>query len=423
MAGSHRRAVVIRADMDASIIQQTDPSRLGLDPDRLHRIDDMMERYVTEGKTAGLLTLVSRNGENAHLASHGYMDLAAQTPMSTDTIFRIYSMTKPITSVALMTLLEAGKFQLDDAAHRWIPALGTLRVYRPGGELEPLESDITIRQLLTHTAGFTYGFEPDTSPVDKMYIEKWPGFNSEKTLSELLADLFELPLVTQPGSRWHYSIATDICGYLVELMSDMPLGDYLQKTIFSPLGMTDTAFEVPTDKLTRFATLYGWTQENPLAIIEEPRSSPFIPPARRNLVPLQSGGAGLVSTAGDYWRFAQMMLSGGEFGGRRILGRKTAEWMTMNHLPGDLLPLSFNGVVPDRSNAYGFGLGYCVNIDAAGAGTLGSLGDFGWGGLADTYCWVDPKEQLVGILMQQYSPSLTHPGRRDFRNLVYQALT
>ncbi len=140
-------------------------------------------------------------------------------------------------------------------------------------------------------------------------------------------------------------------------------------------------------------------------------------------MPLQSGGAGLVSTAGDYWRFAQMMLSGGEIGGRRILGRKTVEWMTMNHLPGDLLPMSFNGVVPDRSNAYGFGLGYCVNIDAVGAGTLGSMGDFGWGGLADTYCWVDPKEQLVGILMQQYSPSLTHPGRRDFRNLVYQALT
>jgi CubicO group peptidase (beta-lactamase class C family) len=332
-------------------------------------------------------------------------------------------MTKPITSVALMTLLEAGKFQLDDAAHRWIPALGTLKVYRPGGELEPLESDITIRQLLTHTAGFSYGFEPDTSPVDKMYVEKWPGFNSEKTLSESLADLFELPLIAQPGSRWHYSIATDICGYLVELMSDMPLGDYLQKTIFNPLGMTDTAFEVPTDKLARLATLYGWTQENPLAVIEEPRSSPFIPPATRNSVPLQSGGAGLVSTAGDYWRFAQMMLSGGEIGGKRILGRKTVEWMTMNHLPGDLLPMSFNGVVPDRSNAYGFGLGYCVNIDPASAGTLGSLGDFGWGGLADTYCWVDPKEQLVGILMQQYSPSLTHPGRRDFRNLVYQALT
>lgn len=403
--------------------KQADLSRSGFDPGRLHRIDDMMDRYVAEGKTAGMVTLLSHNGEIAHLASHGYMDIAAQTPMSTDTIFRIYSMTKPIASVALMTLSEAGKFQLDDAAHHWIPALRTLRVYRPGSELEPLESDITIRQLLTHTAGFTYGFEPDINPVDKMYVEKWPGFNSEKKISELLADLFELPLVAQPGSLWHYSIATDICGYLVELMSDMPLGDYLQKKIFDPLGMVDTAFEVSTDKLARFATLYGWTPENALALLEEPKSSPFIPPAKMDSVPLQSAGGGLVSTASDYWHFSQMMLNGGEFDGSRILGRNTVESMTMNHLSGDLLPLSFNGVVPERSSAYGFGLGYCVNIDPASADTLGSLGDFGWGGLADTYSWVDPKEQLVGILMQQYSPSLTHAGRRDFRNLAYQALT
>ena len=410
------------SEWEIYMIKQTEASQSGFDPDRLHRIDDMMDRYVAEGKTAGMVTLLSRNGDITHFSAHGYMDIAAQTPMSTDTIFRIYSMTKPIVSVALMTLLEAGKFQLDDAALRWIPALRTLKVYRPGGELEPLESDITIRQLLTHTAGFTYGFEPDISPVDKMYLEKWPGFNSEKTLSELLGDLFELPLVAQPGSLWHYSIATDICGYLVELMSDMPLGDYLQQKIFNPLGMFDTAFEVPNDKLARFATLYGWTPENALAVLEEPKSSPFIPPAEMNSVPLQSGGAGLVSSASDYWHFAQMMLNGGEIDGTRILGRKTVDWMTMNHLPRDLLPLSFNGVVPEALDAYGFGLGYCVNIDPASAGTLGSLGDFGWGGLADTYCWVDPKERLVGILMQQYSPSLTHAGRRDFRNLAYQAL-
>jgi CubicO group peptidase (beta-lactamase class C family) len=410
------------SEWEIYMIKQTEASQSGFDPDRLHRIDDMMDRYVAEGKTAGMVTLLSRNGDITHFSAHGYMDIAAQTPMSTDTIFRIYSMTKPIVSVALMTLLEAGKFQLDDAALRWIPALRTLKVYRPGGELEPLESDITIRQLLTHTAGFTYGFEPDISPVDKMYLEKWPGFNSEKTLSELLGDLFELPLVAQPGSLWHYSIATDICGYLVELMSDMPLGDYLQQKIFNPLGMVDTAFEVPNDKLARFATLYGWTPENALAVLEEPKSSPFIPPAEMNSVPLQSGGAGLVSSASDYWHFAQMMLNGGEIDGTRILGRKTVDWMTMNHLPRDLLPLSFNGVVPEALDAYGFGLGYCVNIDPASAGTLGSLGDFGWGGLADTYCWVDPKERLVGILMQQYSPSLTHAGRRDFRNLAYQAL-
>jgi CubicO group peptidase (beta-lactamase class C family) len=401
----------------------TDPSLSGFDPDRLHRINELMDRYVAEGKTAGMLTLVSRRGEIAHLATNGYMDIAAQTPMRADTIFRIYSMTKAITSVALMTLLEAGKFQLDDAAYRWIPALKTLKVYRGEGRLESLERDITIRQLLTHTAGFTYGFEPDTNPVDKMYAETWVDFNTDKSLSELLGNLFKLPLFAQPGSMWHYSIATDICGYLVELMSDMPFGDYLQKTIFDPLGMIDTAFAVPQDKLERLATLYGWSEQNPLAVLEEPTSTPFIPPAKMKSVPLQSGGGGLVSTASDYWRFAQMVLNGGEIEGMRIIGRKTVEWMTMNHLPPDLLPLSSNGIVPECLNAYGFGLGYCVNIDPANAGTLGSLGDFGWGGLADTYCWVDPKEQLVGILMQQYSPSLTHPGRRDFRNAVYQALT
>jgi len=400
----------------------TDPSQAGIDPDRLHRINGMMDRYVAEGKTAGMLTLVSHKGAIVHLATNGYMDIAAQTPMRADTIFRIYSMTKAITSVALMTLLEAGKFQLDDAACRWIPALKTLKVYRPGGELDPLESNITIRQLLTHTAGFTYGFEPDTHPVDKMYADSWPGFGTEKTLSELLEIMFELPLIAQPGSRWHYSIATDICGYLVELMSDMPFGDYLQKTIFDPLGMIDTAFAIPKDKLERFATLYGWTQQNPLAVLEEPESSRFIPPFTSKSVPLQSGGGGLVSTASDYWQFAQMMLNGGEIEATRIIGRKTVEWMTINHLPRQLLPLAFNGIVPERLSAYGFGLGYCVNMDPANAGTLGSPGDFGWGGLADTYCWVDPKEQLVGILMQQYSPSLTHPGRRDFRNAVYQAL-
>jgi CubicO group peptidase (beta-lactamase class C family) len=402
---------------------KSDSTQLEFEPGKLQRINEMMARYVAEGKTAGMLTLVSRNGKIVHLETSGFMNIAAQTPMREDTIFRIYSMTKAITSVALMTLLEQGKFQLDEAAHRWIPALKTLEVYRAEDQLEPLERDITIRQLLTHTAGFTYGFEPDTNPVDKLYAETWPGFTTDKTLSELLPILFELPLYAQPGSRWHYSIATDICGYLVELMSDMPFGDYLQKIIFDPLGMVDTGFEVPKEKLERFATLYGWSEENPLTVLEEAKSSPFIPPATMDSVALQSGGGGLVSTASDYWRFAQMMLNGGELDGARILGRKTVDWMTMNHLPLEMLPLTFNGIVPESLKAYGFGLGYCVNLDPANAGTLGSLGDFGWGGLADTYCWVDPKEHLVGILMQQYRPSLTHAGRRDFRNAVYQALT
>ncbi len=331
-------------------------------------------------------------------------------------------MTKAITSVALMTLLEQGKFQLDDAAHHWIPALENLRVYGGEGNLEALERNITIRHLLTHTAGFSYGFEPGAHPVDKMYDQMWRTMKPENTLSELMEITFKLPLIAQPGSLWHYSIATDICGYLVELMSGIPFGDYLQQTILEPLKMNDTAFEVPREKQGRFATLYGRTEEYSLAVLETPVASPFIHPVAIKSVNLHSGGGGLVSTAGDYWRFAQMMLNGGELAGVRIIGRKTVEWMTINHVPAKLLPLAFNGIVPQHMMGYGFGLGYCINIDPAKTGTLGSRGDFGWGGLADTYCWIDPREALIGILMQQYSPSLTYPGRRDFRNAVYQAL-
>lgn len=402
--------------------QQYDPQRLGFDSARLNRINEMMGDYVAKGKSAGMLCLVSRKGEIAHLAVNGHMDIAAQTAMQNDTIFRIYSMTKAITSVALMTLFEQGKFHIDDAAGRWIPALKTLKVYRHGGQLEELERDVTIRHLLTHTAGFSYGFAPDTHPVDKMYADIWRTLKAEKKLPEQVEIMLQLPLIAQPGSLWHYSIATDICGYLVELMSGMPFGDYLQQTILQPLGMVDTAFEVSEEKLERFATLYGWTEEDSLAVLETPISSPFIPPADRKSVNLQSGGSGLVSTAGDYWHFARMMLNGGELAGVRIVARKTVDWMTINHIPSKLLPLTFNGVVPEPLSGYGFGLGYCVNIDPARVGTLGSRGDFGWGGLADTYCWIDPREELIGILMQQYAPSLTHPGRRDFRNLVYQAL-
>jgi len=381
-----------------------------------------MERYVSQGKSAGMLTLLAHKGKIIHLATRGYADIASKTPVSEDTIFRIYSMTKPITSVALMSLMERGKFHLDDAASAWIPALGKLKVYAENGNLQALRSDITFRQLLTHTAGFSYGFTPDLHPVDKMYSEMWKAVRHRKNLQQMIDITLEIPLIAQPGEQWNYSIATDICGYLVELMSDMPFGDYLQKTIFSPLDMTDTAFEVSPEKQARFATLYGYKEQDPLALTTLGDKLPYIPSDYDDSVALQSGGGGLVSTANDYWRFAQMMLNRGELDGNHILGRKTVEWMTSNHLPQKLLPIAFNGIVPGRCKAYGFGLGYCINIDPALAGTLGSAGDYGWGGLADTYCWCDPQEKLVGILMQQYIPSLHHAGRRDFRNAVYQAL-
>ena len=386
-------------------------------PSRLDRITEMMDRYVADGRSAGMLTLVARKGEIVHLAVNGYQDIESKTVLREDTIFRIYSMTKPITSVALMTLMEQGHFHLHDAVKRWMPAFSQLKVYGENGKLEPLNTDITIRHLLTHTAGFSYGFEPEAHPVEKMYAESWRALRKEKTLSEMMELMFEIPLIAQPGTLFNYSIATDICGYLIEIMSDMPFGDYLQQTIFNPLGMLDTSFDIAPEKMNRFATLYGYTDENPLAVLEKPAGSPYEAPVK-----LQSGGGGLLSTAHDYYRFAQMMLNGGELDGTRIIGRKTVEWVTMNHLPRHLLPLSYNGIVPELATGYGFGLGYCVTLEPENAGTLGSKGDFGWGGMADTYCWVDPQEELIGLLMQQYSPSLTHAGRRDFRNAVYQAL-
>lgn len=384
----------------------------------LEGIETMMQDYVRSGKTAGMQTLVSRNGQIARLSACGYADIASQRPIRNDTIFRIYSMTKPITSVALVSLMEKEHFELDDAASRWIPALANLEVYEQG----KIESDITIRQLLTHTAGFSYGFHPEQIPVDELYAEIWRQDIQDRSMEQLLQTLFEFPLVAQPGTLWHYSVATDICGYLVELISGMPFADYLQQTIFDPLGMIDTAFEVSADKIDRFATLYGYREDDPLAQLESNDSSPFISAISGIPVRLNSGGGGLTSTAADYWRFAQMMLNRGEFEGRRIIAVDSVDLMTRNHLPDHLLPLSFNGIAHGDFSGYGFGLGYCINMDPENSAAAGSLGDFGWGGMADTYCWVDPEQQLVAILMQQYMPSLHHAGRRDFRNAVYQAL-
>ena len=397
----------------------TATSHPGFSPGGLQRIEQLMQTYIADGKSAGMLTLVSRGGEIAQISCRGYADIASAAPIRENTIFRIYSMTKPITSVALMTLFEQRHFELDDAAKHWIPALGKLEVYGQG----KLDSDITIRQLLTHTAGFSYGFEPETSPVDRLYAEVWRQRIQDQTLQQVMQKVLEFPLVAQPGTLWHYSIATDVCAYLVELISDMPFADYLQSTIFDPLQMVDTTFEVSAAQIDRFATLYGYREDNPLAQLETNDRSPFISSISGIPVRLHSGGGGLVSTANDYWRFAQMMLNRGEIDGWRILAAETVALMTRNQLPENLLPLSFNGVAPGAFSSYGFGLGYAINMDPSAAAAAGSRGDFGWGGLADTYCWVDPKKELVAILMQQYMPSLHHAGRKDFRNAVYQALT
>ena len=395
-----------------------DPEPSGFTPEGLQGIHQFMQDYVREGKSAGMLTAISRHGRMAHLACHGYADTASSTPIREDTIFRIYSMTKAITSVALMTLMEQGHFQLDDAAKRWIPELAKLQVYEQG----PIESDVTIRQLLTHTAGFSYGFDA-SHPVDKSYIDIWRGEILHKTLSEVIPEICRLPLIAQPGSRWHYSIATDICGYLVELISDMPFADYLQQTLFDPLDMVDTGFEIATMNRSRLASLYGFDVDEPLKLIESAESSLLIPDITGKPINLHSGGSGLLSTLHDYLRFAQMMLNRGKLDDHRILDPHTVDLMTSNQISEKLLPLDFNGVAPGDFHGYGFGLGYCINIDPTQTAAAGSKGDFGWGGLADTYCWIDPEQDMVAILMQQFRPSLHHAGRKDFRDAVYQALS
>jgi len=389
-------------------------------PDKaIESINKLMDHYVGEHKSAGMVSLVSQHGKLLHLQSRGHQDIASNTPMQPDSLFRIYSMTKPVTSVALMTLFEQGKFQLDDPAHRWIPALKTLKVYRDTDHTDDLKNHITIRQLLTHTAGFSYGFDPGNEPVDKIYSEVWRELKKDRPLSEVMALAFELPLIAQPGTRWQYSIATDICGYLVELITDRPFGDYLQQTIFDPLDMADTAFEVSQDKIYRFASMYGPADNSALNLLESNQDSMYIPAAGSRKVNFQSGGGGLVSSIEDYWRFAQMMLNRGELNGTRILKSETVETMTSNHVGQQLQPLAFNGIFPNPVDGYGFGLGYCISLNDS---DHGRKGDFGWGGMADTYCWIDPSNDLIGILMQQFMPSLTHPGRLDFRKAVYSSL-
>ena len=382
-------------------------------------INNLMQEYIDAEKTAGMVTLVSQHGKIVHRQAAGLQDIASQKPMSFDTLFRIYSMTKPITSVALMSLHEKGFFDLDDLACKWIPALKNLKVYRKYGHYVNLDSQITIRQLLTHTAGFSYGFDPENEPVDKLYGEAWQAINRDQPLAEVLQLVFNQPLLAQPGTRWQYSVATDICGYLVELMSDMPFGDYLQQTIFDPLEMHNTGFEVKDQQRHRLASLYGLGRDAPLVRLDVEDSALYLPSAKPGKAVFQSGGGGLLSTIDDYWRFAQMMLNGGEYHGVRIIKQETVKLMTRNHVPDELFPLSFNGIIPDIVSGYGFGLGYCINM---GADQVGSVGDYGWGGMADTYCWIDPKEEIVGILMQQFFPSLTYSSRLDFRKAVYHSL-
>ena len=390
------------------------PEKAGFSSERLRRVDAMAQRYIDEGKLAGLVTLVARQGHVVHFCKFGVQDLETGIPMDLDTIFRIYSMTKPITTVALMMLYERGLFQLQDPLSKFIPAFATTKVWAGEGQLVDPAREITIYDLLTHTAGFSYGgYEETGIPVDKLYDEA-DLESAEIDNEEMVRRIASLPLIYHPGEKWFYSVATDVLGHLIEVISGMGLDAYFEEEILAPLGMEDTAFYVPEDKVDRFAALYGPGEGGGLKLLDTPSTGAWSRPPR----PLY-GGHGLVSTTTDYLRFCQMLLNGGELDGVRLLGRKTVELMTMNHLPEAMIPI---GWPPDIMHGYGFGLGFRVRVDDAQAGLLGSVGEYAWGGYASTSFFIDPQEDLIAILMPQFLPSGHYPILEEFRVLVYQGL-
>jgi CubicO group peptidase (beta-lactamase class C family) len=397
------------------------PEDVGLSSTRLARINELMQDYIDQNKLAGLITMVARQGKVAHFERFGLMDIEANKPMQFDTIFRLYSMTKPITSVAVLMLYEEGHFQLCDTVSKFIPEFKEGKVYvaTTGADLAltDLERQITIRDLLTHTSGLDSGFGED-QPLETLYQEvEADSDRLDITLQERVHKLAKLPLLHQPGRAWRYGWSYDVLAYLVEVISDMSFDTFLQQRIIEPLGIQDMSFYVPEEKIERFSTLYGPAEDGGLEVIEGPASYENSRPQ----YPI-SGGTGLVSTAPDYVRFAQMLLNGGELDGTRLLSRKTVELMTMNQLHGELMPIAID---PDPDwvlHGYGYGLGVEVLMNVAQSGILGSEGSFGWGGYATTHFWVDPKEALIGLIMAQFAPVGYYPIHKQFKVLTYQAV-
>ena len=417
------------------------PTIAGMSTERLKRIDALLdERYLQTGRFAGTLTLVSRKHEVAHCSTQGLMDAERGKPMREDTIFRIYSMSKPITSVALMMLYEQGKFQLDDPVHKFIPSWEKLGVWVAGAwpnfSTKAPARPMTIRDVLSHQSGLTYGFQVRNS-VDAAYrqlrIMEREGPSvlgpasaaaaadaAPETLATSIEKLSKLPLLFSPGTAWNYSISTDVCGYLVEVISGKPFDVYLEEQIFGPLGMVDSGFSVPDAKIDRFAACYAAAPNDGRVLQDDPITSVY-----RNTPALFSGGGGMVSTAADYLRFCRMLLNGGQLDGAQLLSRKTVELMAMNHLDGgkDLAALAPPAQFSEAStNGTGFGLGFSVLLDQRLAQISGSPGQYAWGGAASTAFWIDPREEVIVVFMTQLLPSSTYPIRRELQTLVNSAI-
>jgi CubicO group peptidase (beta-lactamase class C family) len=408
---------------------EVDPADVGLDPGRLARIDAVFARYVADGRLPGWLITVSRQGKLAHVSAHGQRDAEAGLPVEPDTVWRLYSMSKPITSVAAMMLYEEGAFELTDPVSKFIPSFANVKVYTGGSDVRPVSVPATepvrIWHLLTHTSGLSYGFHR-THPVDGMYRAR--GFEWGTPKNTDLAACCELwtgiPLLFQPGAEWTYSVATDVLGRVIEVASGMGLDEFFATRIFGPLGMTDTGFWLDEPERHRLATLYT---PGPGGVAARLDNLGHV--ARRRPVFL-GGGGGLVSTAADYHRFTSMLLAtpgspAGQLNGAKLLSPRTVAYMTRNHLPGgaDLEAFGRPLYAETPFRGIGFGLGFAVVTDPAAARVLGSAGEYSWGGAATTVFFVDPATGLAASFFTQLLPSSTYPIRSQLRQLVYQALT
>ncbi len=415
--------VASRANNDPTVVA---PESVGLSTGRLANIRAVMSKHVAENRIPGASGLIARNGKIAYQETFGMADVEAGKPMKMDTIHRIYSMTKPITSVALMMLYEEGRFQLNDPVAKYLPEFAKMQVAveekdpqtgKPVMKTVPAKRPITVRDLMRHTAGLTYGVFGDTL-VDREYRKA--RILGQLNLADFVRDLAAIPLQYEPGTRWHYSVSVDVQGRLIEVLSGKPFDQFLQERIFTPLEMNDTAFVVPAAKKDRLARLYTITKEGKLAPLPTCSSRQECYEAFPNAVPdflhsmgMLSGGGGLTSTAYDYLRFCQMLLDQGVYNEKRLLSRKTVQLMSSDHL----------GSIPGMGPGTGFGLGFAVSKAPGEAGMMGSPGEYNWGGAAGTKFWIDPQEQLIGIFMIQILPHTGLEYGSQFRVLTYQSIT
>lgn len=412
------------------------PEAAGMSRAALDRIDDHLKRrYIDANRYPGTQLVVYRRGQVVHSSVQGFADLERKAPMKDDTIFRIYSMTKPITSVAFMMLVEQGLVALDEPVHKYIPEWKNLGVFQAGTApafvTRPPARPMQIVDLLRHTSGLTYGFQ-QRSNVDAAYRDNQIGtIELAGTLDSMIAALAKIPLEFSPGEAWNYSVSTDVIGYLVGKISGIPFERFLKERIFDPLGMADTDFYVPAEKAHRLAACYNATvsgmmavhspgAKSALSLQDDPATSPYRSPPS-----LISGGGGLCSTAADYLTFCRALLNGGELDGVRLIGPKTLALMTANHLPGnrDLPEMSRSMFAEATYSGVGFGLGFSVTMSPAKTLVPGSPGEYAWGGAATTSFWIDPAEELITIFMTQVIPSSAYPVRRELRTMVYAAIT